>query len=235
MTYSTGQIVGFEVATGQPRRTLSPHRGWVGALGLSADGRRLISGGPDMTALVWDLTLAGAAQAREEPRTAAAAEELWETAAEADAPVAFAALADLGAAPGPAIEVLRRHLKPVPAAPTDADLDRLFADMDSDLFATREQASRELARLGESAVPGVRNRLNKTESAEVRRRAGAFLDQFDQAEPSPARLRELRAVELLEGMGTPAAKQYLAELAKGAVGAPLTLEAVAALGRLERR
>ena len=84
-------------------------------------------------------------------------------------------------------------------------------------------------------VPGVRNRLNQTESAEVRRRAGAFLDQFDQAEPSPARLRELRAVELLEGIGTPAAKQYLAELAQGAAGAPLTREAAAALGRLERR
>jgi hypothetical protein len=63
----------------------------------------------------------------------------------------------------------------------------------------------------------------------------AFLDRFDQAEPSPARLRELRAVELLEGVGTPAAEQYLAELAQGAAGAPLTREAAAALGRLERR
>jgi RNA polymerase sigma factor (sigma-70 family) len=235
MPYSTGQIIGFEVATGQPRRTLSGHHGWVAALGISPDGRRLISGGHDMAALVWDLTLAGAAQARKEPRAAAAANELWATAAESEAGVAFAAMADLAAVPGPAIEVLRRHVKPVPDAPTDADLDRLFADLDSDLFATRDQASRELARLGESAVPGVRNRLHKAESVEVRRRARAFLDQFDQAEQSPDHLRQLRAVELLEGIGTPAAKQYLTELAKGAAGAPLTRDAAAALGRLERR
>jgi RNA polymerase sigma factor (sigma-70 family) len=235
LPFSTGQIVGFEVATGQPRGTLSGHHGWVAALGISPDGRRLISGGHDMAALVWDVTLTGAAPARQEPLTAAATEELWATAAESGAQAAFAAMADLAAAPDRAVEVLRRHVKPVPAAPKDADLDRLFADLDSDRFATREQATRELARLGESAVSGVRDRLHKTESVEARRRARAFLDQFDQAEPSPARLRELRAVELLEGIGTPAAKQYLAELAKGAVGAPLTREAAAALGRLERR
>ena len=65
--------------------------------------------------------------------------------------------------------------------------------------------------------------------------ARAFLDKFDPAKPSPARLRELRAVELLEGIGTPAAKRLLVELAKGAAAAPLTQDAAAALARLERR
>jgi hypothetical protein len=106
--------------------------------------------------------------------------------------------------------------------------------LDSDDFATREQASRELAALGEAAVPGVRKRLVNGVSPELRRRAKVFLDEFDAKEQSPERLRQIRAVELLEGIGTPAARELLSELAKGAAGAPLTLEAAAARERLSR-
>jgi hypothetical protein len=42
----------------------------------------------------------------------------------------------------------------------------------------------------------------------------------------------MRAVELLEGLGTPAARKLLTELAEGAAGAPLSLDAGAALKRL---
>ncbi len=52
MSYNTGDIVAYEVATGRPRRTLTGHRGYVGGLAASADGRRLISGSHDSTALV---------------------------------------------------------------------------------------------------------------------------------------------------------------------------------------
>ncbi len=235
VSYNSGEIVGYEVATGQPRRTLAGHRGFVGALGLTRDGRRLLSGGHDGSALLWDLALAAAARPRKEALTAAAAEKLWETAATGEARAAFAALADLAAAPGLAVEVLRRQVKPAPAAPTNADLDRLFKAMDSDDFDARRKASRELGELGEPAVPAVRRRLELAPSAEVRRRAREFLDRFDKAELSPERLKQLRAVELLEGIGTPAAKALLAELAKGAAGAPLTLDAAAALARLEPR
>jgi hypothetical protein len=114
-------------------------------------------------------------------------------------------------------------------------LGRTFADLDSKAFATREKASRQLAEFGELAVPGVRKRLARTESAEVRRRAQEFLDRFDAPKPSPDRLRQLRAVELLEGIATPAARDGLSELAKGAAEAPLSREAAAALERLRRR
>ena len=113
---------------------------------------------------------------------------------------------------------MRRELKPAPA-PTDAELDRLFADLDNDDFATREKASRRLAELGELAVPGVRNRLAKAESEEVRRRAQEFLDRFDTVTLKPDRLRQMRAVELLEGIATPVARDVLSELAKGRRGA----------------
>jgi hypothetical protein len=160
---------------------------------------------------------------------------LWTKLAADDAGAAFAAMAELAAAPDRAVALVRRDLKPARAAPTDDQLDRMFADLDSEDFATREKASRRLAEFGELAVPGVRKRLAKGESAEVRRRAQEFLDRFDPPTPSPDRLRQLRAVELLEGIATPAARDVLSKLAKGAAEAPLSREAAAALERLRRR
>src|SRR5688500_19969468 len=52
-----------------PYTTLFRSRGYVGGLAVSADGRRLISGGHDGTALVWDVTLAGGAPARAQARS----------------------------------------------------------------------------------------------------------------------------------------------------------------------
>jgi WD40 repeat protein len=231
----TSHIVAFEVATGKPRRTLSGHAGCVRSLAMAPDGRRLLSGSDDMFALLWDTTLAAAAKPRKEPLTAVAADGLWKALGGDDAGAAFAAMADLAAAPDRAVALVRRELKPVPAAPTDAQLDRTFADLDSNDFATRQKASRRLAEFGELAVPGVRKRLGKAESLELRRRAQDFLARFDPPTPSPRRLRQLRAVELLEGIATPAARAVLSELANGAAEAPLTREAVAALERLRRR
>lgn len=234
VSYNTGAIVGFEVATGQPRRTLPGHRGYVSALECSPDGRRLISSGKDGTALVWDVTLTGAAKPRKDSLSAADAEKLWTAAIAPDAAEAFTALANFAAAPDQAITLLRRQIKAAPQGPTDAEMDRLFEKLDSDDFATREKASRELAAFGEAAVPSVRKRLVKGVSLELRLRARAFLDEFDAKEQSPQRLRQIRAIELLEGIGTRAASELLSELAKGAAGVPLTLEAAAALTRLSQ-
>jgi WD40 repeat protein len=234
LSYDTPGIVAFEVATGKVRRTLNGHAGCVRSLAMAPDGRRLLSGSDDMFALLWDTTPAGAAKPRKEPLTAAGADELWATLASPEAQPAYAAMADLAAAPDRAVALLRRELKPAPA-PTNDQLDRLFADLDSDDFATREKASRRLAEWGELAVTGVRKRLDKAESEEVRRRAQDFLARFDRPAPSPERLRQMRAVEVLEGIATPAAKELLSKLAKGAAEAPLSREAAAALERLRRR
>jgi WD40 repeat protein len=231
----SSEIVAFEVATGKPRRTIYGHAGCVRSLAVALDGRRLLSGSDDAFALLWDTTPAGAAQPRKEPLTPADADGLWTKLAGDDAGAAFAALADLAAAPDRAVTLVRRELKPVSAAPTDDQLDRTFADLGSEQFTIRDQASRRLVEFGESAVPGVRKRLAQAETLELRRRAQKFLDRFDPPTPSPDRLRQLRAVELLEGIATPAARDVLSELAKGAAEAPLSREATAALERLRRR
>jgi hypothetical protein len=235
VSFDTDFIAAFEVATGKLRRTLHGHAGCVRSLAMAPDGRRLLSGSDDDFTFLWDTTPAGAAKPRKEPLTAAAADELWAALVGLEAQPAYAAMADLAAAPDRAVALLRRELKPAPAAPTDAELDRAFADLDNEDFATREKASRRLAEWGELAVPGVRKRLDKEVSAEVRRRVLEFLDRFDPATLNPDRLRQLRAVELLEGIGTSAARDVLSELAKGAAEAPLTRDAAATLERLRRQ
>ena len=114
-------------------------------------------------------------------------------------------------------------------------MDRLFADLDSNTFAIREKATKALAGYGESAVPGVRKRLERGASIEVRERVTAFLAEHEQSVPSADRVRQIRAVELLEGIGSPAAKEVLTRLTTGDATAPLTLDAVAAVKRLERK
>jgi WD40 repeat protein len=220
VSYNTGEIVGFEVATGKPRRTLSGHRGFVGGLAFSADGRRLISGCRDGVALVWDATLSGAASPRREPPTEADALKLWATAGEEDARASFTAMAELARAPDHALAVLRRQVKPAPADPTPAEMDRIFADLDSASFATREKAAEELSEYGEAVAPAVRKRLERAVPPEAKRRALEFLEELDRSIPLPARVRQIRAVELLEGIGTPDAKKFLTELAGAAPPLP---------------
>jgi WD40 repeat protein len=137
VSFDTNVIAAFEVATGKLRRTLDGHAGCVRSLAVSADGRRLLSGSDDAWALLWDTTPAGAAKPRKEPLTEADANGLWTKLAGDDAGAAFAAMADLAAAPDRAVAQVRRELKPAGAAPTDDQLNRMFADLDSDDFATR--------------------------------------------------------------------------------------------------
>ncbi len=231
VSYNTGEIVAFEVATGLLRRTLAGRQGDVPALTVSAAGSRMLSGGRDGTAIVWDTTLAGAAPKRDQPLTEGDAEKRWEAIGQSNTE-AFTALCELAGAPDRAVPLLRKHLKPAPAVPNDAVLDRIFTDLGSDEPATRERATKELAEYGESAVPGVQARLEGKPTAESRARALAFLKSFEKGTLSAVRLRQLRAVELLEGLGTPAARKFLAELAAGASGVPLTIDAAAALKRL---
>ena len=62
-----------------------------------------------------------------------------------------------------------------------------------------------------------------------------LLDRLERGPLSPETLRALRAVEVLERLGTPEAKRCLEGLAKGVPAAPQTREARAALGRLANR
>jgi RNA polymerase sigma factor (sigma-70 family) len=231
-----GRIRVFGVSTGQELVNLQGHGSYSGALTFAPDGKTLASGQRDTTVLLWDLAPArdrGALPARE--LGAKDLERLWADLAGADARQAHAALWALVAAPEQAVPFLKEHLRP--AAPTDPKrIQQLIADLDSESFAARESAARELRAVGEEAEPALRRALKEAPSAEARKRLDALLAGPPTGDvPPPEVLRHLRAVQVLEQVGSREAGLVLDTLAGGAPVAPATRAAHAALERLGRK
>jgi sugar lactone lactonase YvrE len=157
---------------------------------------------------------------------------LWKDLASDDAQVAYKALGALVAAPRRAVPFLAERLRPSAGAGPER-VARLVADLSSERFRERERAFRELEALGGAAEGALRRLLAGPPSLEAARRAEALLGKLD-VRHSPGRRRRLRAVEVLEHIGTPAARRVLQGLARGAAGARLTREARASLERLTK-
>jgi hypothetical protein len=135
----------------------------------------------------------------------------------------------LAASPGPAVALLRRHLRPAIAL-DEAVVDRLLRDLDAEAFATRDAATAELTKLADRLEPRLRS-ARVAASAEVQRRLDEIL--LKGSKPTADRLREGRALTVLEWIGMPEAVQLLATLAGGATDDPLTRGAAAGRDRLK--
>jgi RNA polymerase sigma factor (sigma-70 family) len=216
----------WDLPTGQKIAALTGHRSPVSQLAFSPDGRRLASGSYDTTALVWDITRLGPTGKAPDGKVLA---RLWNDLGADDPKVVYTAVCQGAAAGDAAVDRLKLRLKS--SASIDAGKVAAWVrQLDSDDFALREKASAALADLGPAAEARLREALEKSGAAEVRRRLQRVLDG---QEGEHRRLGH--ALEVLEMIGTPAARRLLAELAKGAGESRLTREARLALGRLERR
>ena len=98
----------------------------------------------------------------------------------------------------------------------------------------REEAARLPDRLGEPAEPALREALKRRPSLEVRRRIDQLLARLESLQP-PELARGVRAVEVLEEVGTLEARKLLEGLAEGIPEMRRTQEAKASLDRLSRR
>jgi RNA polymerase sigma factor (sigma-70 family) len=223
------QVCFWDVRTGEKLRSRQGHSLDVVTAAFAPDGRTLVSGSKDSTALVWDVV-----GLRPEPKPltldgrdlAACWNDLL-----GDAASALKAMNRLGAAPRQAVVLLNEHLRP--AVPADGKrIARLLADLDHTEFGRREQATAELEKLGELARPALRRALDGNPPPEARRRLEALLEKLHGLTLPPEALRLVRAVELLEQMNTPEARALLERLAGGAAEAPLTRQAGASLQRL---
>jgi WD40 repeat protein len=201
--------------------------GFATSFALAADGRTVATGHRDGTVLLWDLSPPRPAPA-DLSLTAQQREALWSDLAAADAGRAVRAMSRLADVLGQAAPLLRERLRPARRAPVEA-VSRLLADLDAPRFEVRQSASERLAEMGEEAQPALREALQGQPSLEVRRRIERLL-----ADLLVVR-RTLRAVRVLEQIGTPEARRVLETLARGEEGMRLTGGAQAALGRLARR
>jgi WD40 repeat protein len=214
----------WETASAEEVYRFSPSRG-VASGTFTPDGRCLVIAHTDTTIGVWDRAgvearLCGPVPAGEE----------WNWLSARDAKRARAAMWALVANPERALAVLGAALAPPDAAITN----RLLAELGSDDFPVRESAQRALAALGVRAEAALLRAVTKSESPEVRLRAAALLNALGATEARLMgdRLRAVRAVEVLEAIGSLQAKALLGTWAKTYPRSSLAAEVSAALGRM---
>jgi hypothetical protein len=161
-------------------------------------------------------------------------EKLWDDLASDDAAKAFKAMGQMAGVPAETVALLKSKLKPVdPADPKVVK--QLLEDLNSDQYTVRQKASAQLEKLADLAGPALREKLESKPSLEMRRRIESLIDKLDGPVTLPELLRSLRAVELLELIGTPEARQALVPLANGAPGHRMTEAAQGAVMRLDKR
>jgi RNA polymerase sigma factor (sigma-70 family) len=220
-----------EAATGRLIRRFECHHSWVFAVAFAADGLTVASSAGDSTILLWDITRRQK-DGKLSPLTLTPKQldACWSALANDDAAKAYDAVWTLAAAPEQAVPFLKKHLPPAPR-PDDQAVARWIADLDSDSFMVRQNASKELAKLGDTLTPALHKALADKPPLEMRRRLQQLLDQSRAW--TPERLRHHRAIQVLEHMRTPAAREALQTLADGTPQTQRTDEAKAALRRIE--
>jgi RNA polymerase sigma factor (sigma-70 family) len=159
--------------------------------------------------------------------------DVWADLASDDETKALKAVFALAATPKESIAFLKQNLKPVTIDPKR--IARLLADLDSDQFTVREQATQELESMGSYAVPYLQGALDKKPALEVRQRVEQIVERIKSSAPSAGVIRSLRAIAVLEYIGNNDARQLLEALSRGRTKALTTQEAEAALDRLTEK
>jgi RNA polymerase sigma factor (sigma-70 family) len=217
----------WEVCSGQEVRVIAAPQCAVSSLAFAPQDRTLASGGGDSTILVWDLTYRPqGGKAKDSPHLNGM-DALWSDLA-AEAPKADKALWALVRSADKNMPYLQERLRPAKAADAK-QVARLIEELDSKSFAQRDKAARALEDLGEAAEKAIREAQAANPTLEVRQRIVQFLEKRDQAA-----VRQLRAIEVLEQIGTPEARQSLGMLAKTAPNPRVAEAAAAAVARLAK-
>jgi RNA polymerase sigma factor (sigma-70 family) len=157
----------------------------------------------------------------------------WDALLSRDLAIVRGAVDRLAASPAHVVPFFRELLGP-PPVPDAKRLDRLIHDLDNDDFDIRLSAFVELQKLGEPAAPALRRALKTARSLETRRRLEQLIDQLD-SPTSSRRLRQLRAIQILELCGTPQARALLEAMVREQPETPLAQAAREALDRQMHR
>jgi WD40 repeat protein len=226
----SGSVHVWNVLTGKELTVFKGHRVAVNALAFAPHGKTLASASDDTTALLWDVTKIARPALPAKALQPGDLDQWWQVLADHDAAKAFAAMGEFVAVPKEGVAWIKDRVKP--AAPLDIKrVEELLRQLDDDKFQVRDKASGELLKIGELLLPVLDKVLAGNPLPESRRRLEELRGKMTALVLTGERLRVVRAVEVLELIGTPAARQVLEGLAAGAPGALVTTSAQAALQR----
>jgi WD40 repeat protein/HEAT repeat protein len=207
-----------EIGTPEARQTLTKLSKGAAGVGLTTASKAALD------------HLAAAAK---EPPSPATPEQLWSDLGSDDAGKAFRAMCALAAAPQEAATLVRKQLKPIPIV-QDKEIAGLLDNLNADDFKVREEATEALSKIGEQALPAMKQALTGKIPLEARKRLERLVEQVNSQAAAPL-LRGLRAIEVLEHTPTAESKHVLVALSGGAPQSKITREAKASLQRLTHR
>jgi len=227
----------WDLATGKPAgRVASWHRAMT-CLAAFPDGMRFASGGEDASAFLWAAAIlndppAPAAPNPDEPLAISRLEQLWGDLALEDAARSYEAIWEWAAAPKQAVAFLGPRLWV--DAPVDEGRARQWVrDLDHDQFEVREAATKGLGTMGDAAEPFLREAMAAGPSPEVAQRVEMLLRMIPSSAVDSETLRALRALEVMERIGTPEARAVLENVSAGVSTSRFHRRARAALARLK--
>jgi WD40 repeat protein len=222
----------WETGSWKPVRMLSPTHGQngSGSMAFSRDGRSLFVANGDSTILEWDVS--GGFGRKVQVLNNDRLNVLWQ--ALIDTPdKAYPAVWELLDHPAESVPFLIDNIPPVKPV-EEKRMRQLLVQFDSETFAEREEASRQLLALGEQIVPLLQKVLKDRPSLEMKKRIEGAIEVLNRG-PSPEQLRLLRSLAVLEWSNRPEAVEHLLQLAGGASSASLTQAAKAAERRLQEK
>jgi hypothetical protein len=217
----------WELASGKVAAEYPVPPGSVLCLAFAPDLSAVYGGMKDSTVLAWPFLAAPTESPRPPPRL----EALWADLAGDDAVRALQAMRHLRTIPNQATPFLIQQLRP--AKGSAPKLRQMIDDLDHADFTRRDSAFKELERLVDLAEPALRSALQGDLPLERRRRVDVLLRKLPSTKP-PDQIRAVRAVAVLEWLGS---REGLGGLQALAQDAPVTWagqEAHAALARLKR-
>jgi DNA-binding beta-propeller fold protein YncE len=215
-----------DVRTGALIGLFTGHDDVITGLVFTIDDKALASSSADCTILIWDVTAKTVAKTVADGKS----DQDWQALRGEDAQKAFAAMRRLAADPQSALKIAGEQLKPAKAVDSQWVADRL-RDLDHEKFAERDRATRELEELGDGVAVALEKFLTTKPSVEARQRAEKLLAKIRGGEATDQAAQSLRALEVLEWIGTAKARELVEKLAKGAEGVSLTEDAKRILKR----